>query len=129
MFDYIPWLVSMCVDQNRVEINDLEPDVLQEMLTFIYTGKAPNLSSMADVLLSAADKVLVCQCVPITRLSLLFLFVCKHMYVWMCVDMHVCVDVCGHACMCVHVFVCVYVCMYVYACMCLCACLHVRARM
>jgi hypothetical protein len=40
-----------------VEINDLEQDVLQEVLTFIYTGKAPNLPNMADVLLSAADKV------------------------------------------------------------------------
>ena len=46
-----------CSLQNRVEINDLEQDILQEVLTFIYTGKAPNLPTMADVLLSAADKV------------------------------------------------------------------------
>lgn len=43
--------------QNRVAITDIEPDVMREMLTFIYTGRAPNLSNMADELLSASDKV------------------------------------------------------------------------
>lgn len=43
--------------QNRVEINDVEPDVFKEMMCFIYTGKAPNLDKMADDLLAAADKV------------------------------------------------------------------------
>lgn len=42
--------------QNRVEITDMDPEVLREMLRFIYTGKAPNLEKMADDLLSAADK-------------------------------------------------------------------------
>ncbi|XP_064396844.1 speckle-type POZ protein-like A isoform X2 [Halichondria panicea] len=42
--------------KNRVEIQDLDPEVLQEILTYIYTGKAPNLSKTADALLSAADK-------------------------------------------------------------------------
>ncbi len=51
------YVVYVCGVQNRVEINDLDQEVLQEVLTYIYTGKAPNLSSMADVLLSAADKV------------------------------------------------------------------------
>ncbi|KAI3359584.1 hypothetical protein L3Q82_013984 [Scortum barcoo] len=41
---------------NRVEINDVEPDVFKEMMCFIYTGKAPNLDKMADDLLAAADK-------------------------------------------------------------------------
>ena len=49
--------MDMVALQNHVEINDLEQDVLQEVLTYIYTGKAPNLPTMADVLLSAADKV------------------------------------------------------------------------
>ena len=44
--------------QNRVEIQDVDQEVFQEMLTFIYTGKAPNLSKMADVLLPVADKVM-----------------------------------------------------------------------
>lgn len=44
--------------QNRVEINDVEPEVFKEMMCFIYTGKAPNLDKMADDLLAAADKVL-----------------------------------------------------------------------
>uniref|UniRef100_UPI0037E8D1E5 speckle-type POZ protein n=1 Tax=Semicossyphus pulcher TaxID=241346 RepID=UPI0037E8D1E5 len=41
---------------NRVEMNDVEPDVFKEMMCFIYTGKAPNLDKMADDLLAAADK-------------------------------------------------------------------------
>lgn len=36
---------------------DVEKSVMSEMLTYIYTGKAPNLDEMADALLSAADKV------------------------------------------------------------------------
>lgn len=43
--------------QNRVEITDVDPVVLREMLRFIYTGKAPNLDKMDSDLLSAADKV------------------------------------------------------------------------
>lgn len=43
--------------QNRVEINDVEPEVFKEMMCFIYTDKAPNLDKMADDLLAAADKV------------------------------------------------------------------------
>ncbi|XP_070547091.1 speckle-type POZ protein-like [Ptychodera flava] len=41
---------------NRVEITDVDHEVLREMLRFIYTGKAPNLEKMADDLLAAADK-------------------------------------------------------------------------
>lgn len=41
---------------NRVEITDMEPDVLGEMLRFIYTGKSSNLEKMPDELLAAADK-------------------------------------------------------------------------
>lgn len=42
--------------QNRVEITDMDHEVLNEMLKFIYSGKAPNLEKMADELLAAADK-------------------------------------------------------------------------
>jgi len=35
----------------------MDKDVLHEVLQYIYTGQAPNLSKMADDLLSAADKV------------------------------------------------------------------------
>lgn len=60
---YSPLLSSLPV-QNRVEINDVEPDVFKEMMCFIYTGKAPNLDKMADDLLAAADKVQrVCVCI------------------------------------------------------------------
>lgn len=50
------FLVLFC--QNRVEINDVEPEVFKEMMCFIYTDKAPNLDKMADDLLAAADKVI-----------------------------------------------------------------------
>ena len=43
--------------QNRVEITDVEQEVMREMLKFIYTGKSSNLEKMADDLLAAADKV------------------------------------------------------------------------
>ena len=43
--------------QNRVDIADVDHEVMREMLRFIYTGKAPNLEKMADDLLAAADKV------------------------------------------------------------------------
>ena len=43
--------------QGVVQIKDLQPEVLKEMLKFIYTGKASQLENMADELLSAADKV------------------------------------------------------------------------
>ena len=43
---------------NHVEIMDIELPVVQEMLTFIYTGNSPNLNleNMASKLLFAADK-------------------------------------------------------------------------
>ncbi|XP_051054988.1 speckle-type POZ protein-like [Phodopus roborovskii] len=41
---------------NRIEIHDLEPQVFEAMMGFIYTGKAPDLHSMADAVLAAADK-------------------------------------------------------------------------
>ncbi|MEJ1289071.1 putative gene 10696 [Cricetulus griseus] len=41
---------------NRVEIRDLEPQVFKAMMGFIYTGKAPDLHSMADAVLAATDK-------------------------------------------------------------------------
>lgn len=44
--------------RNRVDITDVDHEVLREMLRFIYTDRAPNLDKMADDLLAAADKVL-----------------------------------------------------------------------
>lgn len=41
---------------NRVEIKDVDHEVLREMLRFLYTGKTNNLDKMADDLLAAADK-------------------------------------------------------------------------
>ncbi|KAH0511166.1 Speckle-type POZ protein [Microtus ochrogaster] len=40
---------------NCVEIHDLEPEVFKAMMDFIYTGKEPDLDSMADTVLAAAD--------------------------------------------------------------------------
>lgn len=42
---------------NKVKIDDVHEDVLEEVLRFIYTGKSPNLEKMAEELLAAADKV------------------------------------------------------------------------
>ncbi|CAO2599070.1 Speckle-type POZ protein [Lemmus lemmus] len=42
--------------KNRIEIHDLEPEVFKAMVGFIYTGKEPDLHSMADAVLAAADK-------------------------------------------------------------------------
>ncbi|XP_055842804.1 protein roadkill-like [Episyrphus balteatus] len=41
---------------NRVTITDVDHEVLQEMLYFIYTGIAPNLKELAADLMVAADK-------------------------------------------------------------------------
>lgn len=57
--------------QNRVEITDMEPEVLKEMLKFIYSGKVSQLEKMADDLLAAADKVrrrdFVCRSFVVVR--------------------------------------------------------------
>ncbi|XP_032222942.1 speckle-type POZ protein [Nematostella vectensis] len=42
--------------KGRVEILDIDPDVFQEMLKFVYTGNTPQIQGMADDLLAAADK-------------------------------------------------------------------------
>ncbi|UYV69892.1 SPOPL [Cordylochernes scorpioides] len=42
--------------ENLVEIEDMEPEVLEEMVRFIYTEQSPKLDSMAERLLPAADK-------------------------------------------------------------------------
>uniref|UniRef100_A0A1A9VF18 BTB domain-containing protein n=1 Tax=Glossina austeni TaxID=7395 RepID=A0A1A9VF18_GLOAU len=42
---------------HRVVITDIGHEVLNEMLKFVYTGKAPNLYEMTHGLLAAADKV------------------------------------------------------------------------
>lgn len=41
---------------NHIEIHDLEPHGFKAIMGFIYTGKAPDLHSMANTLLAAADK-------------------------------------------------------------------------
>ncbi len=42
--------------KNQVTIEDLSPEVVQEVLTFVYTGQSPNLKGMSADLLRAADK-------------------------------------------------------------------------
>jgi speckle-type POZ protein len=41
---------------NRVKIEDVDPEVMTEVLRFIYTGKIINIDKMADLLLPVADK-------------------------------------------------------------------------
>ncbi len=45
---------------NHVDIQDIHPDVFQEVLRFIYTGRVP-LEKMTASLLAAADKYLLEQ--------------------------------------------------------------------
>ncbi|OBS65810.1 hypothetical protein A6R68_05650, partial [Neotoma lepida] len=42
--------------RNHIEIHDLQPQIVKAMMDFIYTAKAPDLDSMSDVVLAAADK-------------------------------------------------------------------------
>jgi len=60
--EFLTLATSKCF-KSKVEINDVDQDVLKEMLIFIYTGKSPNLERMADDLLAAADKVIVIICI------------------------------------------------------------------
>ena len=61
--DHVAQLFTTIVDfQNRVDITDVDHEVMREMLRFIYTGRAPNLDKMADDLLAAADKVRAIYC-------------------------------------------------------------------
>ncbi|XP_055840550.1 protein roadkill-like [Episyrphus balteatus] len=41
---------------SRVVITDVDHEVLQEMLQYIYTGQSPNIEKMANHLFVAADK-------------------------------------------------------------------------
>lgn len=43
-------------ERSRVQIEDIDGDIVYEILRFIYTGKAQNLDTLADALLPAADK-------------------------------------------------------------------------
>ncbi|CAF0916562.1 unnamed protein product [Adineta steineri] len=43
-------------ERSRVEIEDIDGDIIFEILRFIYTGKAQNMEKLADALLPAADK-------------------------------------------------------------------------
>ncbi|KAL6726481.1 hypothetical protein Aduo_008448 [Ancylostoma duodenale] len=43
-------------ERNEVAIDDVEPDVLREMLCFMYTGNSPSVDQMAQHLIAAADK-------------------------------------------------------------------------
>ena len=44
-------------ETNRVIIDDIDPDVMSEVLRFIYTGKTTGIENFPDSLLVAADKV------------------------------------------------------------------------
>lgn len=42
--------------ENRIEIDDFSHEVVTEMIVYICTGVAPNLSEMAEELIGIADK-------------------------------------------------------------------------
>ena len=41
---------------NTVDLSDIEPDVLKELLTYIYTSECPNIKAQAESLLYQAEK-------------------------------------------------------------------------
>ena len=41
---------------NSVDVVDIDPEVFKELLTYIYTEKAPNIKTLASPLLRAAEK-------------------------------------------------------------------------
>ena len=41
---------------NAVDVVDIDPEIFKELLTYIYTEKAPNIKTLASPLLRAADK-------------------------------------------------------------------------
>ncbi|CAF4437955.1 unnamed protein product, partial [Rotaria magnacalcarata] len=43
-------------ERARVEIEDIDGDIIFEILRFIYAGKLQNIDKLADALLPAADK-------------------------------------------------------------------------
>ena len=67
---------------NKVDINDLDPDILAEMLHFIYTGKTPKLDDFAGQLLGVADRY------QIEKLKIICEeFLCMSLNVENCVDL------------------------------------------
>ena len=43
-------------ERSRVEIEDIDNDIMLEILRFIYTDRTQNIEKLADALLPAADK-------------------------------------------------------------------------
>ncbi|XP_065209105.1 speckle-type POZ protein-like isoform X2 [Planococcus citri] len=62
-------------NKNRIVINDIEEEIFEEMLHYIYTGKTKNLDELAFELLPVADKYdlkelkIMCENVLFTKLS------------------------------------------------------------
>ena len=44
-------------ETNRVKIDDIDSDVMNEVLRFMYTGKTSAIENTPDLILFAADKV------------------------------------------------------------------------
>uniref|UniRef100_A0AAY4EF92 BTB domain-containing protein n=1 Tax=Denticeps clupeoides TaxID=299321 RepID=A0AAY4EF92_9TELE len=67
---------------NHVDIKDMELDIFKEILTFSYTGTAPNVHQMASELIVAADMVAYghtdSKTAPSHKNLLLFLSVTHH---------------------------------------------------
>lgn len=47
--------------ENVVEITDIEPEVMEQMIEFIYTEDCPKMTEMAEELLIAAEKYQIKQ--------------------------------------------------------------------
>ena len=57
---------------NQIELKDVEWDILEELINFIYTGQVARLDLLADSLLPVADKYAIVSLVKLCEESLSF---------------------------------------------------------
>ena len=57
MFSHKELFKEAAVDHAEVTITDVEPDIFDHLINYIYINKIPPLDKEADELLAAADKV------------------------------------------------------------------------
>ncbi len=57
---------------NQIELKDVEYEILEELINFIYTGQVTKLDQLADSLLPVADKYAIVSLVKLCEESLSF---------------------------------------------------------
>lgn len=54
--------------ENQIIISDFEYDVIKEMIRYIYTTNVDNIRNLANKLLVAAEKVMICNIICLTSI-------------------------------------------------------------